>query len=234
VAEPLTYRLDHDVAVLTLDDGKANAIGHGTIDALDGALDRAESEARAVVITGRPGRFSAGFDLSVMTESTEAMRGLVLSGARLFMRLYGYRLPTVAACTGHALAAGALVLLSCDRRIGADGSAKIGLNEVAIGMGLPVFAVELARERLQPSQFTAATMAARVYDPAGAVDAGYLDTVVPEFDLLTTALAEARALGELQTGAYAHTKTIARRAKIAEVLSSLEDDLATISGPNPR
>jgi enoyl-CoA hydratase len=168
-----------------------------------------------------------------MTESTEAMRELVIGGARLLMRIYGLGLPTIAACTGHALAAGALVLLSCDRRIGADGAAKIGLNEVAIGMALPMFAVELARERLQPSHFTAATMGAQVYDPAGAVTAGYLDAVAPEFDLLTTALAEARALGELRSGAYGRTKSVARAASIDAILASLEDDIASISGPEP-
>ena len=120
------------------------------------ALDRAESDARSVVITGRQGKFSAGFDLATMTESTESMRELVTAGAQMLMRLYGFGLPTVAACNGHALAAGALVLLSCDRRIGAEGPAKIGLNEVAIGMALPIFAVELARDRLQPAQLTPA------------------------------------------------------------------------------
>ena len=172
-----------------------------------------------MVITGRQGKFSAGFDLATMTESTESMRELVTAGAQMLMRLYGFGLPTVAACNGHALAAGALVLLSCDRRIGAEGPAKIGLNEVAIGMALPIFAVELARDRLQPAQLTAALMAARIYDPAGAVDAGYLDTVVPEFDLLTTALAEARALGELRTGAYARTKSTTRSGVIERILA---------------
>ena len=232
MSKPLTYRLDGGVAVITLDDGKANAIGHGTVSAVHEALDRAESEARAVVIAGRPGRFSAGFDLATMTESTESMRELVLAGGRMLMRLYGFGLPTVAACTGHALAAGALVLLACDQRIGGEGPAKIGLNEVAIGMALPVFAVELARQRLQPAHFTAATMGAQVYDPAGAVNAGYLDSTVPEFDLLTAALAQAKALGDLRTGAYARTKSVARGEVIEQVLASLEDDLASITGPD--
>ena len=147
-----TYAVEDGVAVLTLDDGKVNVISHRVLDAVDDALDRAEGDgARALVIAGRAGgAFSAGFDLPTMTESTESMRGLVMRGAQTFMRLYGYRLPTVAACTGHALAAGALLLLSLDQRVGADVKAKIGLNEVQIGMGLPIFAVEMARERLPP------------------------------------------------------------------------------------
>jgi enoyl-CoA hydratase len=232
MADLLTYRLDDTVAVITLDDGKANAIGHETIAAVDDALDRAESEARAVVLEGRPGRFSAGFDLATMTESTEAMRELVIGGARLMMRIYGYPLPTVAACTGHALAAGALLLLTCDRRIGTAGSAKIGLNEVAIGMALPVFAVELARDRLAPAELTAATMGARLYDPEGAVAAGYLDQVVSDFDLVTTAITEAKALGELRSGAYGRTKTVARGRVIEYILDTLEADMASVTGPD--
>jgi enoyl-CoA hydratase len=227
----LTYRLDDGVAVVTLDDGKANAISHTTLGELGDALDRAEKEARSVVIAGRHGRFSAGFDLATMTESAESMRGLVIEGARTLMRIYGYPLPTVAACTGHALAAGALVLLSCDQRIGADGSAKIGLNEVAIGMALPIFAVELARERLQPSELTAATMGARVYDPAGAAAAGYLDEVVPDFEVIAAAITHARALGELRTGAYARTKSVVRAAMIEQILDTLEADMADLAPP---
>jgi enoyl-CoA hydratase len=234
MTDVLTYRLDESVAVITLDDGKANAISHATITALSEALDKAEAEARAVVVAGRPGRFSAGFDLATMTESDEAMRELVISGARLLLRLYGYPLPTVAACTGHALAAGALVLLACDTRVGADGSAKLGLNEVAIGMALPIFAVEMARDRLQPAHLTAATMGAQVYDPHGAVDAGYLDEVVPEFDLLSTVLTKARALSELRSGAYARTKSVARGAMIERVLAGLEADMAGVTAPQPR
>lgn len=229
---PPTYAVEDGVAVLTLDDGKVNTISHGVLDAIDDALDRAEGDARALVIAGRSdGAFSAGFHLPTMTESTESMRGLVTRGARTFMRIYGYRLPTVAACTGHALAAGALLLLSCDVRIGADVPAKIGLNEVSIGMGLPIFAVELARERLSITELAPATTQARIYDPAGAASAGYLDRVVPVEALLDEALAEASRLGELRTGAYARTKQVLREAAIGYILDSLEEDMATVTGP---
>jgi len=228
-----TYAVEDGVAVLTLDDGKVNVISHGVLDAVDDALDRAEGDgARALVIAGRAGgAFSAGFDLPTMTESTESMRGLVTRGAQTFMRLYGYRLPTVAACTGHALAAGALLLLSLDQRVGAEGKAKIGLNEVQIGMGLPIFAVELARERLTTSELAPATTQARIYDPAGALAAGYLDRVVPAEDLLTEAIADAQRLGELRTGAYARTKEVLREAVIGHILDTLEADIDTLTGP---
>ena len=144
----LTYELDGKVAVLSIDDGKANAIGHEMIDDMNTALDKAEHEARSVMIIGRPGRFSAGFDLSVMTGEPRGMQALVKAGADLILRLYMHPQPVIAACTGHALAAGSLLLLASDTRIGIKGDFKIGLNEVAIGMALPIFAVELARDRL--------------------------------------------------------------------------------------
>ncbi len=146
-------------------------------------LTRAEDEAGALLLTGREGKLSAGFDLSVMTSGEEAMQGLVRSGAELLVRWYASPLPTVAACTGHALAMGSLLLLASDTRIGAEGPFKLGLNEVAIGMGLPIFAVELARDRLSPRAFTAATIQGQVYDPAGALEAGYLDRLVAADEL---------------------------------------------------
>ncbi len=225
------YELDGEVAVVRLDDGKANALGPATIEALDAALTRAEDEAGALLLIGREGRFSAGFDLSVMTSGVDAMQGLVRSGAELLMRLYGSPLPTVAACTGHALAMGGLLLLASDTRIGADGPFKIGLNEVAIGMGLPVFAVELARERLSPRHFTEATIQGRVYDPAGAADAGYLDRVVPADQLATLARDEAGRLAGLRRGAVGHTKVRARRAVIDHVMATLDDDIAATGMP---
>ena len=230
---PVTYELDGDVAVIRLDDGKANAISHEVLDALHEVLDRAERDARAVVIAGRDGRFSAGFHLPTMTAGTAEMRGLVSAGAELLIRVYLLPLPVVVACTGHALAAGALVLLVGDTRVGAAGEFKIGLNEVAIGMQLPIFGVELARDRLTPSQFTPATIQARIFDPTEAVAAGYLDVVVAPDEVLPTAVAEAARLAELRTGAYAETKARARTTTADFVLSTLADDMASVAVPEP-
>lgn len=230
-APSLSYRLDENVAVITMDDGKANAISPAVLAGLHELLDRAQSEARGLVIEGRPGKFSAGFDLSVMTESVESMRSLVTAGAEFLSRLYEFPLPTVAACSGHALAGGALMLLVSDVRIGALTPSKIGLNEVAIGMPLPIFCVEFARDRLTPAAFTRSTMGAQVYDPEGAVAAGYLDAAVEPELLAEEALAQAKTLASLSTGAYARTKAHARRATLELVRSTLADDVASLTGP---
>jgi enoyl-CoA hydratase len=224
----VTTSREGDVAVVRLDDGKANAVSSQIVDDLHAALDQAESEARAVVLAGRPGRFSAGFDLSVMQEGPESARRMVRQGADLALRLYELPIPTVAACTGHALAMGAILLLAADLRVGAAGEFKIGLNEVAIGMPVPVFATELARDRLTAHDFTRAVTMAEVYAPDAAAAAGYLDEVVAPDDVLATALDRAAAIAErVNPTAFATTRTNARGGTVQRIRETLDEDLAT-------
>ena len=218
----LTYDLQDGVAVVTMDDGKVNALSHDMMAALEGAADRAEAEATALVLAGRPGKFCAGFDLSVMTGGTEQdVQELVARGARLSMRLFGFPLPVVAACTGHALAAGAILLMASDIRIGADGEFKLGLNEVSIGMPVPVFATELAAHRLSKRHFTQSILLARVYTPAEALDVGFLDELAD--DPIAAATERARQLGRsLSRGALARTRQNTRGATISHVLATID------------
>jgi len=221
-----SYEVTDGVAVLRLDDGKANAVGYDTIAAVDAAIEDAEQDAGALVITGREGRFSAGFDLGVIGEGPEAARDLVATGARTAARLYGAAIPVVAACTGHAIAFGAIMLLSSDVRLGADVKAKIGLIEVSIGMPLPIFAIELARDRLSPRHFTAATALATAYSPRGAAEAGYLDEVVPADELDDAAMQRAQALAaRVRRTAFASTRRTARQKTIDLIMSTLDEDL---------
>jgi enoyl-CoA hydratase len=227
----LDYSLDGRVAVLRLDDGKANALSQATLAALQAALDRAEKEAGAVCLLGRPGRLCAGFDLAVMRSGAEPMRRLVAAGAELLLRMAVHPLPIAIGCTGHALAAGALLLLAADTRIGARGEFKIGLNEVAIGMSLPIFAYELARERLSKRHLLRAAAQAELYTPDAAVDAGFLDAVCEPAALAETVLAEARRLAELPQPAFGRTKAALRGALVAELRASLSGDMARFAGP---
>lgn len=227
--EPLVrYALAGRTAVITLDDGKANALSVPVLDQLLAALDRAESEAGAVVLAGRPDRFCAGFDLRVMTSGPEAAVGLLRRGSEVLLRLFELPLPLVVAVTGHALAGGALVVLTGDLRIGADGPYKIGLNEVAIGLPVPLLAMELARARLVPTELTRATLLARIYDPVGALAAGYLDRIVSAETLAHTAHAEAEELAKFARPAFSGTKDRLRRAVVERIRSGFEEDVARI------
>ncbi|MGD0527867.1 MAG: crotonase/enoyl-CoA hydratase family protein [Polyangiaceae bacterium] len=222
------YRLEGTTAHIQMDDGKANALSRPMIDELVAALTRAEKEARAVVLSGRPDRFCAGFDLKVMMSSPEAARELLRRGVDLLMRLYGSPLPIVIACTGHALAGGALVLLTGDVRLGASGAFRIGLNEVSIGMPVPVLAMELARDRIAKTELTRATLRAQIYEPAEAARIGYLDEVVPAEQVLARATEEATKLGTLSPMAFRATKKRLRGATIERILGSVDADMEAI------
>ena len=216
----VTTEMRDGVAVVTLDDGKMNAVGHELIDGLHGALDRAAADASAVCIVGNGKALSAGFDLKVLQGGdVDAMVGLVNAGGRLIMRLFAHPQPTVVAVNGHALAAGALLVLACDTRIGTPGAAKIGLNETAIGLALPEFAYELAAVRLSTRYLTRAAIQAEIFDPAGAVAAGYLDRL--EDDCAAAAVAEATRLAQLPANAYAGTKASLRQPLVDRVLANL-------------
>ncbi len=227
----LTYTLDGSTAVVQMDDGKANALSGAMITALLEAIDRAEKEASSVVLAGRPDRFCAGFDLRIMMSSPEAAKDLLVRGSDLLMKLYGSPIPLVVACTGHALAGGALVLLTADYRVGAAGAFRIGLNEVAIGMPVPVLAMELARDRLAPQELARATLMAQIYAPEQAVGVGYLDEVAGAGEVLKRATEEAKRLGELSRHAFRATKTRLRGKTIAHILATFDEDMRSLIPP---
>jgi enoyl-CoA hydratase len=224
----LDYKLEEKTAVITMDDGKANALSVAMIDALLGALDRADKEASAVVLAGRPEKFCAGFDLKVMMAGPEQATALLRRGSELLMKLYGFPLPLVIACTGHALAGGALVVLTGDVRIGAAGAFRIGLNEVSIGLPVPVLAMELARDRIKKLELQRATLEATIYSPEDAAKVGYLDEVVAPGELMARAKAEAARLGAFSRFPFSATKKRLRGRTIDHVMSTLDDDMKTI------
>jgi enoyl-CoA hydratase len=230
---PVTTTIEDGVAVLRFDDGKANVLSFAAIDSFDAALDRAEAEAQSVCIVGREGKLCAGFDLSVMSGGPDAARDLVARGGELLMRIYQHPQPVVAAVTGHALAAGALLVLTCDVRIGADVPAKIGLNETSIGMPLPLFAIALAEDRLATTALVPATLGAQLYGPQAAAEVGYLDRVVAVEAVAEEAIAEARRLGAYSSRAYAQTKEVLRAGTIQRVLEGGEADLARFTVEPP-
>lgn len=225
MSEPIvTVEQRGEVAVVRFDDGKANVISPASVAALDSAFDRAERDASSVVLIGRPGRFSAGFDLAVVGGGdADASSAMMRSGAELAVRIYEFPIPVVFACTGHAIAMGAVLLLCADTRIGVEGDFRIGLNEVAIGMSLPTFVTELAIDRLSRRHLQQATGLAEIYSPAGAIDAGFLDRVVAPESLLETAVAEAERGQALDRAAHTATKRRLRGATVQRIRASLDE-----------
>lgn len=215
------YELTDGIATISFDDGKANAVSHQLLDDLNKALDQAESEASAVILTGRDGMFSAGFDLNEIQKGPAEAQALVNRGAQLFYRLFGFPMPLIGACGGHAVAAGAFMMLCCDTRVGVAGDFKIGLNETSIGMTLPVFGHELVASRLSKRHVTPAVIQSRLYDPETAVDAGFLDEVTDAGQLMTRCQGIAAELQKLPTTTYGQMKREVRASSLATIEASL-------------
>lgn len=191
-----------------MDDGKANAFDDDLIDGVHAALDQAEG-ARAVVLAGREGVLSGGFDLGVVSGGGPAAEALVARGGELLRRLATHPSPIVTACTGHAVALGAVLLLATHYRVAADADVRIGLNEVAIGMPLPPLLIALGEKRLNAARRTEAMLLARLFSPREAVDVGFVDEVVPAASVVAAAVDRARDLaGRLQPDAFAATANL--------------------------
>jgi enoyl-CoA hydratase len=225
--ELVSYRSEGGIATISLDDGKRNALSSRMLDAIDAALDRAEAERTPVVVAGRVDVFSAGFDLTVLRGGGQAeARSMFMKGFKLSRRLLSFPLPVIVACTGHAIAMGAFLLLSADYRVGAEGSYKFIANEVALGLTLPASAVEICRQRLAPAHFQRVTILSELYAPESAVAAGFLDRVVPVEQVSAVAHELARGFAKLNLQAHAATKLRVRAQALAALDAALEADEA--------
>ena len=219
----LTYEKIEEISLIRLDDGKANAMGPEMIKELNEAIDKAEEESRALLITGRPGLLSGGFDLTIIRSGdNDAIRSMVKSGAKLLMRIYGFPKPIVMATSGHGVALGGFLLLAADYRFGASGDFKIGLNEVAIGMTLPPFALMLAKARIANQFLTNSAINANMFNPETAKLAGFLDEVSNPSELLSNSIDKTKELARLDLSAFKQTKNDFRSADIQRILANLE------------
>lgn len=224
MSDLISYQLEDGIATLTLSNGKVNAISPDVIAAFNTALDRAEQDRAIVIITGQPGILSGGYDLKVMTSGPQNAINLVAAGSNLARRMLAHPFPIIVACPGHAVAKGAFILLSADYRIGVEGPFNIGLNEVQIGMTMHHVGIELARDRLRKSAFHRSVINGEMFDPAAAVDAGFLDKVVPAEQLLATAQAAAQQMKKINMTAHKNTKLKVRKALLETLDAAIEMD----------
>jgi enoyl-CoA hydratase len=151
---------------------------------------------------------------------------MLRAGFEMAARMLSFPAPVLTACTGHAVAMGAFLLLSADYRLGAPGPYKITTNEVAIGLTMPRSATEICRHRLSPAYLTRAVMLAEVFAPGDAVAAGFLDRLVPPPELTDAARGSAADLARLDRDAYAATKQRAREPVLTAVRAAIGADCA--------
>ena len=224
MSDLISYQLEDGIATLTLNNGKVNAISPDVIVAFNAALDQAVQDRAVVIITGQPGILSGGYDLKVMTSSPQNAVALVTAGSTLARRMLAHPYPIIVACPGHAIAKGAFILLSADYRIGVEGPFNIGLNEVQIGMTMHHAGIELARDRLRRSAFHRSVINGEIFNPEGAMDAGFLDKVVPAEQLMATAVAAAQQLKKINMTAHKNTKLKTRKAFLETLDAAIELD----------
>jgi enoyl-CoA hydratase len=221
----MNYQVIDDIATITFDDGKANAVGPTFLDNINAALDRAEAQqAAAVILRGREGIFSGGFDLGEFRKGPAEGLAMVTRGFELLIRLYGFPRPLVAACTGHGVAMGAFMIMACDTRIGSLGDFKLSLPETAIGMDLPPLLVALTASRISRRHMTRVALQSEAYNPEQAVAAGFIDEVVAPQQLDARTLEVARNLARLPQKHYAANKLAVR----AGTLQAMKDNLAQL------
>ncbi len=224
----VNYELNESVATIALDDGKVNVLGPDMQAAINEALDRAEKDsAKAVVLAGNQRVFSGGFDLAVFQSGdAKAALGMLAGGFELSVRCLTFPKPVVMAATGPAIAMGSFLLLSGDHRVGAPNS-RCQAIEVAIGMTIPISAIEIMRQRLTPAAFQRATALASTFVGDDAIAAGWLDEIVAADHVLARAQQiAAEAATTLHAGAHLATKLKARESALKAIQAGI-DGLAT-------
>lgn len=224
--QPVRYELSDGIATIAMDDGKANAMSVAMLQALGEALDRARAEQAVVVLTGRERMFSGGFDLAVFQRDKDEVFRMLEAGAHLTEKLLSFPRPIVAACTGHAVAMGAFVLLCADVRVGVDAGARFQVNEVRIGLTVPRFAIEVCRQRLSPAHLSHAVLTAAPYSPQQAVAAGFLDEIVAADALAAAARSRAEDLRTLHAESFAATKLRLRLGVMEALRTAIREDIA--------
>ena len=207
----ITVEDEDGVARVWLSHGKANLLDLEFCETFAERLDELADEA-AVVLTATGSIFSAGVDLVQIAEGgAKYVRAFLPAMRRLFERLLGFPRPLVVAMNGHAIAGGAVIVASADRRIGARAAGRLGVPELRVGVPFPIVALEIVRRVVRPDRLDEVVLGASTDDPEWAQAVGLLDEVVDDpASLLPRAVAVASDLGGLRRGAFETTKAALR------------------------
>jgi enoyl-CoA hydratase len=223
MTELATLESNGDVSIITLDDGKVNVFSPDMIEQLNIILDKVPEDKGSILIQGKEGMFSAGFDLKVMQGGdTEAMSKMAAGGFKLLARVYSFPRPVVVACSGHAIALGAFLLCCADYRVGAKGEYIVQANEVRNNMSIPTPILEISKSRISKAHWYRAILNAEAYNIEDSIEAGYLDEVIEATNLSSRAMEVANDLATLDHPHYKMTKELDQKATLDKILSSIQ------------
>ena len=213
-----------DISIITLDDGKANVFSPKMIQDVNECLDKVPTESGALIITGREGMFSAGFDLKIISAGDiQATMDMSLSGFKLLSRIFSFPRPVLAACSGHGIALGTFLLCCCDYRIGVKGDFMIGANEMRTNMVIPIPILELISHRVSSSHKYRAILGAEMYSLQNGVEAGLIDEIVDSNDLMEAAKLKAKDLASMGHPSYSLTKELFIREPLQKINDAISD-----------
>ena len=218
-----TLTTEGDVSIITLDDGKANVFSSAMSSTINQLLDEVPNDKGALLITGRQGLLSGGFDLKTMTggEAKDIIE-MTVNGFKLLARIYGFSRPVVVASSGHAIALGAFFLCCADYRVGAKGKYLVQANEHRNNMSIPIPILEISKSRISKRHWHRAILNAEAYPIDQSVEAGYLDEVVDEGDLMKRAMEVAADLATLGHPHYQMTKDLDQKDILERINAGIE------------
>lgn len=218
-----TLTTEGDVSIITLDDGKANVFSSAMSSTINQLLDEVPNDKGALLITGRQGLLSGGFDLKTMTggEAKDIIE-MTVNGFKLLARIYGFSRPVVVASSGHAIALGAFLLCCADYRVGAKGKYLVQANEHRNNMSIPIPILEISKSRISKRHWHRAILNAEAYPIDQSVEAGYLDEVVDEEDLMKRAMEVATDLATLGHPHYQMTKDLDQKDILERINAGIE------------
>ena len=217
-----TLKKEENISVVTLDDGKANVFSTKMSTDINECLDEVSKEDGCIILTGREGMFSAGFDLKTLQGGDmDQIQEMTTTGFKLLSRIFSFPRPVIAACSGHGIALGTFLLCCCDYRIGIKGDFMLGANEMRTNMVIPPPILELIKFRVAQSHKYRAVLGAEMYTFENAKEAGLIDEVVDSNILMETAFNKAKDLATMGHPSYSMTKEL----YIAEPLKKINDGI---------
>lgn len=220
-----TLTSEGDVSIITLNDGKANVFSPEMSKTISSLLDEVPDDKGSLVITGRPGVFSAGFDLKIISSGdASAVSSMIKTGFTLLARVYNFPRPVIAACSGHGVALGAFLLCCADYRIGAKGQFIVQANETRNNMSIPTPILEISKTRISKTHWYRAILNAEAYPIEKAIEPGYLDEVVEAESLMTRAMEVANDLATLGHPHYKTTKDLDQKDTLKRIHDAIDEN----------
>jgi len=219
-----TLTKEDNISIITLDDGKANVFSEEMSKQINQCLDDVPTDTGCLVLQGRDGMFSAGFDLKVIQNGeVQKILDMSSSGFKLLARVFSFPRPVIASCSGHGIALGTFLLCCCDFRVGIKGDFMLGANEMRTNMVIPMPILELIRFRLNPSYKYRAILGAEMYSMEEAKEAGLLDVVVDPKELKNFVMEKAKDLATMGHPSYSLTKELLIKDSLIKINKGIKE-----------